>query len=307
MSKRISPEEFEARVKSIFGDQAELLTPFTKTDEKVLVRFTDCGHEQWKIPHKLLAGQGCGHRECHNRKIGIGRTKTVEQFQKELDDKGYQYEVLSDYNGIAEKITVKNLKCGHTYSARAGNILRGSGCPVCHGMKNTEEFKEELESLYPNEFTILGEYINNRTKILTRHNKCGYEWEVTPKSLLRHYTCPYCNKSLGEYLVEQFLIKHNVDYKCQYTFEDCRDLNKLPFDFAVFINGEIRLIEFDGTQHFDGQSKGWNNPDHHSKVAMHDIYKNAYCTYHKIPLLRIPYWRIRSFEKDLAKFLDIKL
>lgn len=307
MSEKKKPEEFEAEVRAVWGDSVELLTPYTRCTDKVLVLFKECGHQCWKSPNKLLSGQGCGVKECHYGLLSRNKTRSSEQFLADLTANGYRYELLSEFTGVKNNVTVKNLGCGHIYSAKAGNILRGSGCPVCHGMKDTETFKRILEEKYPGEYTVLGEYINNRTEILTRHNKCGYEWDVTPKTLLRHFTCPYCNKSLGEHLIQEFLDQHGLEYQCQYTFEDCRDEKKLPFDFAVFINGEIRLIEFDGSQHFDGHSRQWNTPEHHSKVAMHDTYKNVYCAFHRIPLLRIPYWRIHSFDKMLASFLDIQL
>lgn len=307
MSEKKKPEVFEAEVRAVWGDRVELLTQYTRCLDKVLVRFKECGHECWKQPNKLLAGQGCGVKECHYGLLSRNKTRSSEQYLADLTAKGYHYELVSEFDGVGKKVTVKNLDCGHTYTANAANILYGSGCPVCHGMKDTSSFSQTIEKKYPGEYTVLGEYVNNRTPILIRHNKCGYEWEVVPKTLLRHYTCQHCNKSLGEHLVEEFLKAHGLDYKCQYTFDDCRDENVLPFDFAVFVNGEIRLVEFDGSQHFEGHSRQWNTPEHHSKVAMHDACKNNYCESHKIPLLRIPYWKIRSFDKMLASFLNIQL
>lgn len=42
----------------------------------------------------------------------------------------------------------------------------------------------------------------------------------------------------------------DISYKEQYSFDDCVDKFKLRFDFAVFKNSKIYLIEFDGVQHF---------------------------------------------------------
>lgn len=66
--------------------------------------------------------------------------------------------------------------------------------------KTDEEFKKEVFSLVGDEYEVLGEYVNNTTKILMRHNctKCGnYNYEVTPHSFLgsknrKGNRCPKC-------------------------------------------------------------------------------------------------------------------
>ena len=40
------------------------------------------------------------------------------------------------------------------------------------------------------------------------------------------------------------------EYFVGYTFEECRDKAKLPFDFLIVKNNKIGIIEFDGRQHF---------------------------------------------------------
>lgn len=106
--------------------------------------------------------------------------------------------------------------------------------------KTHEEFVEQLKKMYGNEYEILGEYLNDRTKILVRHNKCGYEWRITPSNLLRRHGCPVCaeNKKkttedfkkeiyniygdeyevLGKYINNhtKILVKHNCK-KCNYN------------------------------------------------------------------------------------------
>jgi len=37
---------------------------------------------------------------------------------------------------------------------------------------------------------VLGEYINTKTPIKVKCNKCGYEWEPVASSLLRGFKCP---------------------------------------------------------------------------------------------------------------------
>ena len=70
--------------------------------------------------------------------------------------------------------------------------------------KTQEEFVREVKEKRGNEYTILGEYVNNKTKILIRHNspECNYaEFEMTPNCFLRPQNCPVCaNRKRGEML-----------------------------------------------------------------------------------------------------------
>ena len=302
MSKRKTHEEFEAEIKQIHGDEVILLTKYKTNKTKVVVQYRSCGHIDEKMPTKLLIGQRCG--VCRPKRVSRTKTNTTEYFLQRLKKSDVDVTLLSEYTGLRNKIAVKNNKCGHQYEAIAGNVARGSGCPICHGMKDTEEFKKELERKYPLQYTVLGEYVNNKTPIMIRH-KCGYEWLVTPKNILRAKCCPKCILSKGETFISDYLTAKNVRFIQQYRFEDCRNKNPLPFDFAVFVNDELRLIEFDGAQHF-GKSNCWGKADK-SSVLYRDAIKNKYCEDHNIPLLRIPYWWLQTdrIKKEIDIFLNI--
>ena len=72
------------------------------------------------------------------------------------------------------------------------------------GRKTTEQFKKEVYDLVGDEYTILGEYINNGTKIKVRHNKCEHEYDVTPGNFIFNgRRCPYCYGNMKK-TTEQF-------------------------------------------------------------------------------------------------------
>lgn len=304
MSVRKTNEEFVKEVFDVWGNSVELLTPYVRSDDAVLVRFKSCGHEEWKKPFKLLAHHGCSNPSCRWKHLSKVKTFSNEDFINALSEQGLSYEVLSDYQGRRKPVTVKNLACGHAYTAQAGNILNGHGCPICHGYKDTDKFRKILDTKYPDEYTVLGEYVNNRTPIRLKHNQCGYEWDAHPKDLLRAFRCPCCNRSLGEKQISDYLDLHDIPYIAQYKFDDCADKRPLPFDFAIFVNDKLRLIEFDGSQHFRSRGSGWNTESNKSEINRRDQIKTDYCVQHNIPLLRIPYWKIRSINKLLDSFCN---
>lgn len=296
MSEKKSPEVFRKEVFDVWGDSVVLLTPYTRCADKVLVRFKECGHECLKNPNKLLAGHGCTYKGCRYKKLSMVKVRDDEWFKQKLRENGYDYEVLSPYKGTQYNVTVRNMRCGHVYSANAGNIIQGSGCPVCHGFKDTEKFKEIISEKYPGEYTILGEYVNKNTRIKVMH-KCGFEWDVLPGDLLRMFRCPKCNKSRGETIIKDFLEKNNYNFKREYSYKDCIDKAPLRFDFAIFLNNKTLLVEFDGQHHYE--ETVYFKPS----VPKHDAIKDEYCKSHNIPLLRIPYWEIDNIDVILTSFI----
>lgn len=61
--------------------------------------------------------------------------------------------------------------------------------------KTDEEFRREVFNLVSDEYTILGKYINNHTKIRAHHKKCNKEIEITPKDFLKGVRCRNCYMS----------------------------------------------------------------------------------------------------------------
>ena len=61
------------------------------------------------------------------------------------------------------------------------------------GKWNTEKFKEYVYDNFGDEFTVLGEYVNNGTKIEMRHSECGRNFEIVPGNFKMRKRCPLCN------------------------------------------------------------------------------------------------------------------
>ena len=59
--------------------------------------------------------------------------------------------------------------------------------------KTHSEFIEEMNEINK-DIEILGQYINNATKLKARCKIDNYVWDVRPTQLLRGGKCPQCNK-----------------------------------------------------------------------------------------------------------------
>lgn len=303
MTRRKTNEEFVEEV-SLIREDIKLLTEYVNNKHKIDVKHLECGHITSMLPTKILSGQGCG--KCKGKLISRSKSRDNKYYIDKLIENGIDYiQIIGNYAGTKNKVLVKNLKCGHEYEANAGNILNGSGCPVCRKFnKTTYDFAAEINGKYPGEYEVVGEYVNNRTPISIKHLSCGHIWEVVPKDLLRQRRCPKCNMSAGEYYISNYLNDSGYSFDMQYKISECRNVLPLPFDFAVNVNNEIRLIEFDGTQHF-GNGKCWGDTSRFESIKINDNIKNKFCEENSIKLLRIPYWWLRTdrIRKELDLFL----
>ena len=187
---------------SAIAPNIEPLEEYKGTNIPILVRNRNCGHPAWMArPYTLLKGTGCP--VCGRKKAAKTRVRTNTEFAEELKSINPNIMVISDYKVINERVDVKCAVCGHEWSPVAYSLLSGKGCPHCsavegakkrsgrHAVKSNDQFIEELKKINPT-IKILGEYKNNKTKILARCTMCGYEWNVVPASLINGHGCPVC-------------------------------------------------------------------------------------------------------------------
>lgn len=123
------------------------------------------------------------------------RKKTNEEFLKEVHSLvDNEYSFLEPYQTNKTKIKVKHNKCGTIYEVKPLKFLQGNRCPNCYGTpkKTTQQFKEEVYSLVGNEYSVLGKYVNSKTKIKVKHNKCNSIYQVKPTDFLEGVRCPNC-------------------------------------------------------------------------------------------------------------------
>ena len=128
---------------------------------------------------------------------------------------------------------------------------------------------------------------------------CGNQHEVSSNSLKRGSTqsCGCIATSIGEMNIKKILEDNNIEYKEQITFDDLRNIKPLRYDFGIYENGKlVRLIEFDGIQHFEEQSYFTHNL---TSTKNNDIIKNRYSKNNNIPLVRIPYWERDKMTLDM--------
>lgn len=238
----------------------------------------------------------------------MSRKLTTSEFTNRLFDiYGDQFEVLSEYINNNTKIKLRCNKCGNIIEKKPVKMTGKTreGCYFCSGKykKDTEYFKRELEEKFPNMFEVLDEYKGARIPINIKRLQCGHIHKISPDNLLRGKGCPHCGIRQSSYMdaVEEYLDKNNLDYVKEKTFEGCKNIRLLPFDY--YIESLNTCIEVDGEFHYKNNSVYLNNRSSYEEVHKRDLIKDKYCEENNVKLIRLPYYELDNFEN----ILDLEL
>lgn len=189
MARKKTHDEFVSEVFNLAGDEYEIMDKYINSQTYLKFFHKKCGKEFKMIPNAFLRGRRCPH--CFGNK-----RKTTEEFKQEVFDLvGEEYEVIGEYRNTNTLIKMRHNACGGIYEVRPRAFLRGARCSRCFRpvKKTQEQFEKEIFDLVGNEYTVLGKYKTLHTKVLMRHNECGYEYEVTPAHFITTgRRCPKC-------------------------------------------------------------------------------------------------------------------
>lgn len=303
--------EFVKKVRQETNNEYIVLSKYNTCKKKVLFRHNidNCMNEFWMTPDGFLNG-GCRCPKCMIKQRANKLFLSDEEFIKRINKiHGEHVTLLGKYTGYDGKIKIRHEDCGREFDMLCGDLLQGKSCRYCAGklLKTTEQFKNELYDLYGNEYSLIGEYKNAKTKVHIRHNVCGYEWDVIPGSIIKRRTCPCCNKSCGEKELENFAIHNRLNYKTQETFNGCFRNDFLKFDMSIYDdNNELLcLVEFDGSTHFEISRFG-NISEKQAILNLQDQkerdkIKDDFCKTNHIMLLRLS--NIDTLCNELKNYL----
>ena len=182
--------------------------------------------------------------------------------------------------------------------------------------KTKEEFQNDLDVLYKGKYEVIGEYINNKTKIEVfchNKNKNGEEhgsFFCKPNDLICGHGCCRCIKSKMEEEIEDFLTENNIEFEFQKRF---KWLKRQSIDF--FLPKHNIAIECQGQQHFmpvDFKNLGKEYANKcFEKNYKNDLKKNNLCKKNNVYLLyyanykyNFPYEVITDKQELLTKILN---
>ncbi len=194
--KKITHEDFLERVLQKHGVEYTVLGQYVRYHDPISLRHNKCGHE-WNTtaPVDFLKAKPNTCPRCAHP----SRKKTTEDFRTEVSElTDGEYTLEGEYVTNKTKTHVCHTGgCGAVFEVTPNNFITSNRrCPHCcrpNKRKTTLQFTEEVTALTGNEYSVLGEYVNNKTKISMRHEACGHVHEYGPKEfLICGARCPRC-------------------------------------------------------------------------------------------------------------------
>ena len=223
--------------------------------------------------------------------------KLMGQGIKDLTGQRFEYlEVLFQQQERKNNMVIWHCrcKCGNEVDVSTSSLTSGN-------TKSCGCLRKEKANFHSLKLNLVGERFGNLVVIeeteMRQYGKvvwkcrcnCGNIVYLNTSRLKggNDISCGCQKESFGVQNIKNILNSNNLTYIQEYCLTD---LNNYRFDFAILEDNKIiRLIEFDGEQHFR-KTGGWNNQENFDKIQQRDKIKNEYALSNNIPLVRIPYW-----------------
>ena len=285
-----SHEEFVEMIEQLYPNKYDILGRYTKSSERIKVKYNECGHIA--EPKAAYLRQGAGCPICH-RGTKITQDEFLERFYDVADD---SYEPQEQYKNHNQKMKILHKTCGTIFDLYVGNLFRiGCRCPKCYpesavllvpGVNDIHTTNPEMESLlkYPEDAYTHTQH--TKEKLWFNCPYCGSELLKRGTNVAENgLNCPNCNTnySYGERFISNMLSELHVKYTYQFSPDW---IKPYLFDFEFVYNDNKYIIEVDGGWHFQENNKSNISLQ---EVIERDKYKQKIAEEHGYKVIRLNY------------------
>lgn len=224
---------------------------------------------------------------------------------KEIHNDRYDYSLVKEINGNSDKVDIICSDHGIFKQSVSNHMNLGNGCPICigKGRWNNETLISEFNKIHFNLYdysNVNFKGVENKVDIICK--KHGTFSQNIHKHLIGQ-GCPECKQSSrGEEFIMNYLERNEIKYIRQKSFDDCKYINRLNFDF--YLPDMNTCLEFDGIQHFK-PVKEFGGEKEFDLILKRDGCKNKWCIENKVNLIRIRYDEFDNISKILDKKLQL--
>lgn len=180
-----------------------VLGEYKGSNQKILVRGSECEHEWDTTPNNIRIGVGCP--KCFNKRLSKKLTYSDDEFKKKVKGINPDYEPVDEYTKSIDYMTFRCKKHDHEWKMRAGHIKKDS-CKICKMDKKKQRIKDEILKKNPT-IELLSEYVDCNTPMKYKCSIDGHESEA--KSLVLktgNVVCEQCKRrKYDEQLLNELL------------------------------------------------------------------------------------------------------
>lgn len=264
-----------------------------------------CGSTKTVLGSQLYKGitKSCG---CMKKSQNVGR-KVSDKTGMIIGD--YEVVMLDNsevrHTGMHAKWLCRCVHCGRERLIRGSEVEQRKNLCSCMASGRVSSSSDNLTGMVFGHLTVLRVDNNAKrgsglhTKWVCKCDLCGGTESVNSSALSsgEKVRCKNCTpKSLGEARIAEILTENGIEFSTEYVDRRCRNSKTggfFRFDFSVKSNDGMYLIEFDGAQHFRPVLLWDNNCSYEDRVMMDNL-KTEFCVDNGIPLIRIPYTRLKK-------------
>lgn len=267
--------------------------------------------------------------ECGNKKtirgfdLLSGNTKSCGKHRSGETRKGKNSNLQGKVFGnltVIERDMTKNISagkhiywickcglCGNTKSIRSSDLINGRvtdcGCTFKYRISDIKCI--DLSGKRFGHLQVIGKDVSKiksgtHSSWICKCDLCG-RTEIVKSDMLIHYgkdRCKICcGISNGEMKILELFEENDIPFIHDKPFGNFKfsDTNGTPrFDFRVTKNSDCDyIVEFDGEQHYKPISMYDNTLTFQNRIKR-DKEKNKFCIDNGIPLIRIPYYKLKT-------------
>lgn len=294
VTNRPTTELFIKKSKEIHGDKYDYsLVEYKNRESPIKLIDKEYGFVFDQIPSHHLNGFGSSGKVTKDYFI-----KKCDKIHNNL----YDYSLVGDVSSNKDIVQIICKDHGIFTQSVSNHMNLKHNCPKCsHNFPyTTKTFIEKSIKIHGDKYDYsLVEYngIKNKIKIICKIH--GTFEQSASKHTNSEQGCPECKSiSRGENKISKILKKNNIEYIKEHTFDDCKNIHRLPFDF--YIPSKNIAIEYDGIQHFKPVKFFGGEKELKLRQKLDKI-KDMYCEKNNIYLIRIPYTEYKNVREILIK------
>lgn len=188
--------------------------------------------EFWQTPHNHYKQQNCP--KCSRENVTEKSKSSAEEFiqkSKKVHGDKFDYSKVIYIRALSPVLIICK-DCGREFKQTPNNHLRGQGCAKCANIiqKTTEEFTKDAIKVHNNKYDYSKvEYVNAKTKVHIKCNKCQKIFEQAPGAHLVGRGCYYCSGHVTttDMVIRDFLKTHG---------------NRYDYSLVEYINNKVPVI-----------------------------------------------------------------